>query len=233
MSEKSKELIRVDIVTGFPDMFASVLGASILKIAQEKGVAKIVLHNLHDYADDKFRHIDDSPFGGGAGMILKCEPVFKCVESLKKERDYDEVIYMSADGVTLKQSLANQLSLTSNIIIICGHFKGIDQRIREALVTMEISLGDFVLTGGELPAMVLVDSIVRLIPGAMSDAESGLEDSFQNGLLEAPFYTRPAEYRGMSVPDELLSGDHKKIKKWREDQAIKKTKERRPDLLID
>lgn len=229
--EKMEELIRIDIVTGFPDLFTSVLGTSIIKIAQEKHKVKIALHNLHDYADDKYRHIDDTPYGGGAGMLIKCEPVFKCIEALQSERRYDEIIYMTADGETLKQALCNQLSLSKNIIIICGHFKGIDQRIRDRFVTMEISIGDFVLSGGELPALVLIDSIVRLIPGVLGDMESGLDDSFMDGLLEPPFYTKPANYRGMEVPEVLTSGNHSKIKKWREEQSLLKTVQRRPDLL--
>jgi len=227
----NQELIRIDIITAFPQMFASVLGSSILKIAQDKGIASIIMHNLHDYASDRFQHIDDAPFGGGAGMIIQCEPVFACIERLISERQYDEIIFMSADGELLDQAMSNLLSLKRNIIILCGHYKGIDQRIREALISKEISIGSYVLTGGELPAMVLVDSIARLLPGAIGDAESALEDSFQNGLLEAPYYTRPANFRGMKVPDVLLGGDHKKIQEWREEQSLEKTRQRRKDLL--
>ncbi len=228
-----EELIRIDIITGFPDMFDSVFSSSIIKIGQEKNLVKIVRHNLHDYAEDKYKHIDDTPFGGGAGMLIKCQPVFDCIEGLMSERKYDEIVYVTADGERLTQNTSNRLSLCRNIIILCGHFKGIDQRIRDTFVTMEISIGDFVLSGGELPAMVIVDSIVRLIPGVLGDMESGLEDSYMNGLLEAPNYTKPAEYRGMKVPDVLLSGNHAEIKKWREEKALSKTKARRPDLLDD
>jgi tRNA (guanine37-N1)-methyltransferase len=193
----------------------------------------INIHNLHDFASDKFRHIDDSPFGGGAGMIIECEPVFKCIENLKSERKYDEIIYMAADGEKLTQSKANELSLKKNLIILAGHYKGIDQRIRDTLITKEISIGDYVLSGGEIPALVLTDAIVRLIPGVLGDSESALEDSFQDGLLEPPQYTRPAEFRGIKVPDILLSGNHQEISKWRQEQALQKTRNRRPDLLID
>ncbi len=223
--------MRIDIITAIPSMFESVLSSSILKIAREKDLVEYVLHNLHDYAEDRFRHIDDAPFGGGGGMIISCQPVFKCIEKLKAERNYDEIIYMSADGETLNQSIANELSMKGNIIILCGHYKGIDQRIRDTLITREISIGDYVLTGGELPAMVLIDSLIRLIPGALGDAASALGDSFQDGLLEAPYYTRPAEFRGMKVPEALLSGNHMEIEKWRHEQAYEKTRLRRPDLL--
>ena len=226
-----EELLRIDIITAFPDMFKSVFDASMLKIALEKGIVKIYIHNLHEYADNKFRHIDDAPFGGGAGMLIKCQPVYACIEKLKTERDYDEIIYTCADGEKLTQYMSNELSLKRNIIILAGHYKGIDQRIRDLLITKEISIGDYVLSGGELPAMVIVDSIVRLLPGVLGDAESALEDSFQNGLLEAPFYTKPADFKGYKVPDVLLGGNHKEIQKWRDEQALKKTQERRPDLL--
>lgn len=227
----SEALLRLDIVTAIPDMFTSVFGASIVKIAKEKGIVDINLHNLHEYADDRFRHIDDAPFGGGAGMIIKCAPVFKCIESLKSERNYDEAIYMSADGEKLTQSLSNSLSMKKNIIILAGHYKGIDQRIRETLITKEISIGDYVLSGGEIPAMVLADSIIRLLPGVLGDAESALDDSFQDGLLEPPQYTRPAVFREMKVPEVLLSGNHSEIKKWRRTQAIEKTMKLRPELI--
>lgn len=228
--------MRIDLISAAPEIFESVLSNSIIKIAQEKGLVRIETHNLHDYADDRFRHIDDYVFGGGAGMLIKCEPVFKCVESLQSERQYDEIIFMTVDGEKLDQQISNRLSLCENIIIIAGRYKGVDQRIRDALVTMEISIGDYVLSGGELPALVAVDSIVRLLPGALGDAESALDDSLQTsadglGLLEAPQYTRPAEFRGMKVPEILLSGDHKKIQQWRREKAFEKTRERRPDLL--
>ncbi len=209
----------------------SIVRSGIIRIAQEKGLAEIIIHNLHDYSSDKFGHIDDKPFGGGAGMLIKCEPVFKCIENLRTERIYDEIIFMSADGEQLTQSIANEFSLSNNIIILCGRYKGIDQRIRDVLITREISIGDFVLTGGELPALVLLDAIVRLIPGSMSDAESALEDSFQDGLLEPPYYTKPEIFNGMEVPKILLSGNHKKIKEWKLSESLKRTKERRPDLL--
>jgi len=229
----NNKLIRIDIITAFPAMFESVLNASMIKIGIDKGIAIINTHNLHDYAEDKFRHIDDEPFGGGAGMIIQCQPVFNCIEKLKSQRDYDEIIYTSADGNVLNQSMANELSLKNNIIILSGHYKGIDQRIRDSLVTKEISIGDYVLSGGELPAMVIIDSIVRLLPGVLGDAESSLEDSFQDGLLEAPYYTRPAKFRGMEVPKVLLGGNHKEIREWRREQSLIKTKTLRSDLLDD
>jgi tRNA (guanine37-N1)-methyltransferase len=233
MGEKpvSKPLMRIDLISAVPETFDSMLNASIIKIAREKQLVEIVTHDLHDYAEDKFRHIDDVPFGGGAGMLIKCKPVFDCIEKLQKQRNYDEIIFMSADGKPLRQTHSNELSMLQNIIIIAGHYKGIDQRIRDEFVTRELSIGDFVLTGGELPAMVLVDSIVRLLPGVISDAESALEDSFMNGLLEPPQYTRPAEFRGMKVPEVLLGGDHKKIREWRDEMSLGKTQQRRPDLL--
>jgi len=223
--------LRIDLITAFPDMCNTVINTSIMRIAREKQLVDIKIHNLHDYADNKFKHIDDKPFGGTAGMIIKCQPVFDCIEELKSEREYDEIIYMTADGEPLKQTISNELSLKKNIIILAGHYKGIDQRIRDVLITREISIGDYVLSGGELPALVLADSIVRLLPGAISDAESALEDSFMDGLLEAPNYTRPADFRGYKVPEVLLSGNHKKIQEWKEEQAIEKTKNKRPDLL--
>jgi len=226
-------ILRIDVVTAFPDMFEQVLNSSIIRIAREKNIVEIYLHNLHDYAEDKFRHIDDSPFGGGAGMLIKCQPVFDCIEKLKSERDYDEIIFLTPDGQTLNQSIANELSLNKNIILLSGHYKGIDQRIRDILVTREISIGDYVLSGGELPAMVLIDSIVRLLPGAIGSADSALDDSFQNGLLDAPYYTRPADFRGNKVPEVLLNGNQKDINEWRLNQALKKTQQRRPDLLND
>ncbi len=223
--------MRIDILSAIPESMESIISTSIIRIAREKNLVEIVLHNLHEYATDKYRHIDDYPFGGGAGMLIKCQPLFDCIEKLLAERNYDDIIFMCADGNVLKQSDSNELSLKENLMIIAGHYKGIDQRVRDKFVTKEISIGDFVLSGGELPALVLVDSIVRLIPGVIGDAESALEDSFMNGLLEAPQYTRPADFRGMKVPDVLLSGNHSEIKKWRENQAFEKTKNRRPDLL--
>jgi len=229
--EDNKPLMMIDIITAHPAMFESVLKTSIIRIAQEKQIVHIRLHNLHDYADDKFKHIDDTPYGGGAGMIIKCEPVFKCIENLTESKEYDEIIYMTADGEKLNQKIANEISMKKNIIILAGHYKGIDQRIRDRLITREISIGDYVLSGGELPAMVLIDSIVRLVPGVLGNAESALEDSFQNGLLEPPYYTKPADFRGMKVPEILISGNHKEINKWREEQSLLKTRQRRPDLL--
>jgi len=225
-----KKLIRIDILSAVPEIMESAINASIIKIAREKGIAEIILHNLHHYADNKFGHIDDYPYGGAAGMLIRCEPVFECIEKLKKERTYDEIIYMCADGELLQQSICNELSLKQNIIIIAGHYKGIDQRIRDYFVTREISIGNFVLSGGELPAIVLTDAIVRLLPGVLNDLESALEDSYQNDLLEPPQYTRPAIYRDMKVPEVLLSGNKKKIDEWKIEQSLKKTKERRPDL---
>jgi tRNA (guanine37-N1)-methyltransferase len=225
--------LRIDIISTLPDVFESVFSTGIIRIAQEKALAEIVIHNLHDYSKDKYGHVDDTPYGGGAGMLIMCEPVFDCVEKLQSEREYDEIIYLTADGERFKQSTANELSLKNNIIIICGRYKGIDQRIRDSLVTREISIGDYVLSGAEIPAMILVDSVVRLLPGALGDAESALDDSFQDGLLEPPYYTRPENFRGMKVPDVLLSGNHKKIKEWRMEKAKEKTEKRRPDLLDD
>ncbi|MCS6808321.1 MAG: tRNA (guanosine(37)-N1)-methyltransferase TrmD [Bacteroidota bacterium] len=223
--------MRIDILTAVPQMIVPVVEASIMKRAQQAGVVQIYVHNLREYGLGKYRQIDDEPFGGGAGMILRCEPVFSCIERLQAERDYDEVIFLTPDGERLTQSLVNALSLKRAIILLAGHYKGIDQRIRDCLVTREISIGDYVVTGGELPALVLLDAIVRLLPGAISDAESALLDSFQCGLLDAPHYTRPAEFRGMAVPEVLLSGDHQRVRAWREEMALAKTRERRPDLL--
>ncbi len=223
--------LRIDIVSAVPETFISVFGCSIIKNAVEKNLVDIHLHNLHDYALDKYRHIDTPPFGGGAGMLIKCQPVFDCIEKLKAEREYDEVIFMTADAPLLNQSVCNELSMKKNLIILAGHYKGIDQRIRDVLVTREISIGEFVLTGGELPAAVLTDAIVRLLPGAIGDAESALDDSYQAGLLEPPQYTRPADFRGMKVPEVLLGGNHAEISKWRMEMALEKTKKIRPELL--
>jgi len=224
-------VIRFDIVSAVPQLMTSFLEHSIVGRARSRGLVAIHVHNLHDYATDKFRHIDDTPYGGGAGMILQCEPVFACVEGLMAQRAYDAVVYLCPDGEQLSQSVANELSLHGNIMLLAGHYKGIDQRIRDVLVTREISIGDYVLSGGELPAAVLVDAVTRLIPGVISDAESLLEDSFMTGLLDAPHYTKPADFRGMMVPDVLRSGDHAKIQAWRRAQALEKTRTRRPDLL--
>lgn len=224
-------MIRIDVITGHPRLVQGPLQESMLKRAQELAGVDIVVHDLREHTTDRHRTIDDTPFGGGAGMVMKPEPVFDCIESLQRKRAYDEVIYMSADGERLTQKLANELSLKSHLIILCGHYKGIDERIRERLVTREVSIGDYVLTGGELPALVLIDSIVRLIPGVLHDGESLLNDSFQDGLLDAPQYTRPAEFRGMRVPDILMSGNHADIEQWRRNQRAQRTRERRQDLL--
>ena len=223
--------MRFDIVTGFPRLVSSPLRESIIRQAKKKKLVQIRVHDLRKYTHDKHKTIDDTPYGGGAGMILKPEPVFECVEHLQSKRAYDEVIYVTADGEPFTQKLANELSLKRNMIILCGHYKGIDERIRMKLVTREISIGDYVLTGGELPALVLVDAIVRLIPGVIGDGESLLTDSFQDMLLDSPSYTRPTEFKNMRVPDVLLSGDHKAISQWRQEQRRQKTRERRKDLL--
>lgn len=223
--------IRIDIISAVPGLIEPMITQSIVGRAVAKGVVEIYVHNLHDYAEDKFRHIDDTPFGGGAGMIIKCAPVFACIEKLQSERQYDEIIYMSPDGEMLNQEMANRMSLFGNIIILAGHYKGIDQRIRDILITKEVSIGDYVLSGGELPALVMVDAIVRLLPGAIGDSESALDDAFQYGLLDSPHYTRPADFRGMKVPDVLLGGNHAEIRKWRHKEALEKTQIRRPDML--
>lgn len=223
--------MRIDIITVLPELLESPFSASILKRAQEKGLVEVVVHNLRDYSTNKQKSVDDYAFGGGAGMVLQIQPIADCIEKLITERTYDEIIYMTPDGETFNQKTANQLSLYKNIIILAGHYKGIDERLRELYITKEISVGDYVLTGGELPAAIVCDAIIRLIPGVISDETSALTDSFQDGLLSPPVYTRPEDYKGMKVPEILLSGDHKKIEQWREEQAYKRTKERRPDLL--
>lgn len=223
--------MRIDIITVLPELLESPLNASILKRAQEKGLVKLVVHNLRDYSTNKQKSVDDYAFGGGAGMVMQIQPIADCIEKLKAERTYDEIIYMTPDGETMKQGMVNTLSLKENLIILAGHYKGVDQRVRDLFITKEISIGDFVLTGGELPAAILADAIIRLIPGVISDETSALTDSFQDNLLAPPVYTRPEEYRGLKVPDILLSGDHKKIEAWREEEALKRTEERRPDLL--
>lgn len=223
--------MRIEVITGLPKLLESPFQESILRRAQEKGKVELVVHDLRAYAHDKHKTIDDAPFGGGAGMILKPEPIFECVETLKTERHYDEIIFATADGEKLTQQVANELSLKQNLLIICGHYKGVDERVRASLVTREISIGDYVLTGGELAAAVIVDTVVRLIPGVLNDGESALSDSFQDGLLDAPQYTRPAEYRGMKVPEVLLSGNHAEVERWRLAQRIARTEKRRKDLL--
>jgi tRNA (guanine37-N1)-methyltransferase len=215
--------MRIDIVTGLPKLLESPLQESILKRAQQKGIVEIQIHDLRAYTHDKHRTIDDAPFGGGAGMVLKPEPFFECIENLKAQRSYGEVIFLSADGEILTQSLATEFSLKENLLFLCGHYKGVDQRVRDELVTREISIGEYVLTGGELAAAVVVDSVVRLIPGVLNDGESALTDSFQDGLLGSPQYTRPAEFRDLKVPDVLMSGNHKDIERWRMDQREQRT----------
>jgi len=223
--------MRIDIITVLPELLKSPLEHSIIKRAQDKGHAEIYIHNLRDYATNKYKSVDDYPFGGDAGMVLMIEPIDKAISKLKSERDYDEVIYTSPDGIKYNQKEANKLATYENIIILCGHYKGIDQRIREHIITKEISIGDYVLTGGELAASIIVDSVVRLIPGVISDETSALTDSFQDNLLAPPVYTRPSDYKGWKVPDVLLSGNFKEIDKWKEEQSYKRTKKLRPDLL--
>ena len=223
--------MRIDILTVLPEMLESPLGCSILKRAQDKGLVEIVVHNLRHYTLSKHRKVDDYPFGGEAGMVMQIEPVDRAISHLKSQRAYDEVIYTSPDGEILSQPMANRMSMLDNIIILCGHYKGIDYRIREHLVTREISIGDYVLTGGELPAVVIADSIVRLIPGAIGDEQSALSDSFQDNLLAPPVYTRPAGYNGWEVPPIVLSGHQAKIDEWKHEQAVERTRRLRPGLL--
>ena len=223
--------MRIDILTVVPDLLTSPLNESILRRAQEKGLAEIVVHNIRDHTPYKHGQVDDYPFGGEAGMVMMIEPVFRLIEKLKSEREYDEIIFTSPDGITYNQQEANRLSTLGNIIILCGHYKGIDYRIREHLITREISVGDYVLTGGELAAAIIADSVVRLLPGAIGDEESALTDSFQDNLLAPPIYTRPAEFNGWKVPEVLTSGNFAKIEAWREEQAYERTKRLRPDLL--
>ncbi len=225
--------MRIDIITVLPGLLESPLNTSILKRAQDKGLVEIKTHNLRDYSTNKQKSIDDYAFGGGAGMVMQIEPIASCIEKLQSERTYDEIIYMTPDGEQMKQGMINTLSLKDNIIILAGHYKGVDERIRELFITKEISIGDFVLTGGELPAAILSDAIIRLIPGVINDETSALTDSFQDGLLAPPVYTRPEDYKGLKVPEILLGGNHKEIEKWREEKALERTKERRPDLLDD
>jgi tRNA (guanine37-N1)-methyltransferase len=217
-------MMRVDIITGLPKLLESPLQESILKRAQSKEIVKIIVHDLRAYTYDKHNTIDDAPYGGGAGMVLKPEPFFECVEALKVQRQYDEIIFLAADGEVFTQKIATQLSLKNNLMLLCGHYKGVDQRVREVLATREISIGDYVLTGGELAAVVVIDAVIRLIPGVLNDGESALTDSFQDGMLGCPQYTRPAEYRGMAIPDVLLSGNHLEIEQWRQEQREQRTK---------
>lgn len=223
--------MRIDIITVLPEMIQGFFNCSIMSRAQKKGLAKICIHNLRDYTLDKHKRVDDYPYGGCAGMVMQIEPIDRCISELKAERQYDEVLFMTPDGEQFDQRIANTLSLSQNLIILCGHFKGIDYRIREHFITKEISIGDYVLTGGELAAAVIVDAIVRIIPGVISDEQSALSDSFQDNLLAPPVYTRPAEYKGWMVPDILLSGHEKNIRDWELEQALERTKRLRPDLL--
>ncbi|MDQ1152633.1 MULTISPECIES: tRNA (guanosine(37)-N1)-methyltransferase TrmD [Sphingobacterium] len=225
--------MRFDIITVLPDLLESPFAHSILQRAKNKGLAEIHVHNLRDYSTNKHKSVDDYPYGGGSGMVLQIEPFAKCIEQLQSERVYDEIIYMTPDGETFNQDIANGLSTKGNMMILCGHYKGIDQRIRDIYVTKEISVGDYVLSGGELPAAIVTDAIIRLIPGVLSDETSALSDSFQDGLLDAPIYTRPAEWKGHKVPAILLSGHEAKIAAWKDEQQLKRTQERRPDLLND
>ncbi|WP_417886541.1 tRNA (guanosine(37)-N1)-methyltransferase TrmD [Zunongwangia sp.] len=225
--------MRIDIITVVPDILQSPFEASILKRAIEKGHVEIHLHNLRDYVTDNYRQIDDYQFGGGAGMVMMIEPIDKCITKLKSERNYDEVIYMTPDGETLNQKMANHVSMMENIIILCGHYKGVDQRVRDHFITKEISIGDYVLSGGELGAAILCDAVIRLIPGVLGNETSALTDSFQDNLLAPPVYTRPSEYKGWKVPEILTSGNFPKIEEWRENESFKRTKQLRPDLLED
>lgn len=223
--------MRIDIITVLPEMLESPLGHSILKRAVDKGLVEIVVHNLRDYSTNKHRKVDDYPFGGDAGMVMTIEPVDRCISALKEERNYDEVIFTAPDGERFNQQTANMLSMSENLIILCGHYKGVDYRIREHLITREISVGDYVLTGGELPAAIITDAVVRLLPGAIGDEQSALSDSFQDNLLEPPIYTRPAVYKGWGVPEILLSGHEARIEAWKHEMAVERTRRLRPDLL--
>lgn len=225
--------MRIDLLTVLPEIFESPLGCSIIKRARNKGLVDIHVHNLRDYTTDRHRKVDDYPFGGEAGMVMQVAPIDRAITALKAERHYDEVIFTSPDGETFDQPMANSMSMLENIIILCGHYKGVDYRVREHLITREISIGDYVLTGGELPAMVITDAIARLIPGAIGDEQSALSDCFQDDMLSAPIYTRPADYKGWKVPEVLLSGHEAKIKAWEMEQAMERTRRLRPDLLKD
>ncbi|KGF15089.1 tRNA (guanine-N1)-methyltransferase [Prevotella sp. S7-1-8] len=223
--------MRIDIITVLPEMIEGFVNESILARAQKKGLAEIHLHNLRDYTHDKWRRVDDYPYGGFAGMVMQIEPIDRCLSALKAERDYDDVIYVTPDGEKFNQHVANEMSLQKNIVLLCGHYKGIDQRVRDHLITREISVGDFVLTGGELAAAAIADAVVRVVPGVIGDEQSALSDCFQDDLLAAPIYSRPAEYKGWKVPEVLLSGNEAKIKQWEMEQAMERTKQLRPDLL--
>jgi tRNA (guanine37-N1)-methyltransferase len=230
---RKTQMMRIDIITVLPELLESPLNHSIVKRAKEKGLVEINIINLRDYTTDKYKSVDDYAFGGGAGMVLMIEPVYKAIEKLKSERDYDEIIYTSPDGVKFNQKMANQLSMKNNVLILAGHYKGVDQRIRDYLITKEISIGDYVLSGGELPAAAITDAIVRLIPGVISDEQSALSDSFQDDLLAPPVFTRPSDFRGWKVPDILLSGNTGEIENWRHEQSLERTKRLRPNLAND
>lgn len=223
--------MRIDIISAVPQLLESPLSHSIVGNARKSDIVDIHIHDLRDYSEDKHNKVDDYPYGGGAGMVLTPQPIFSCINHLKEQREYDEVIFTAPDGIPFKQQHANELSLKGNIIFLCGHYKGVDQRVRDALITKEYSIGDYVLSGGELPAMVMIDAMVRLLPGVLGDAESALSDSFQNDLLEGPVYTRPAEYKGMKVPEVLRSGDHQKVEEWRHKESLERTKNVRPELF--
>ena len=225
--------MHIDILTALPDLLESPLNHSIVKRARKKGLAEINVINLRDFASDKYRSVDDYPFGGGPGMVMTIEPIYRAIEKLRAERTYDEIIYTSPDGILFNQKTANELSLKENIIILAGHYKGVDQRVRDHLITREISIGDFVLSGGEIPAAMITDAIIRLIPGVISDEQSALSDSFQDNLLAPPVYTRPADFMGWKVPDILLSGNTPEIERWRHEKSVERTRELRPDLMED
>ena len=226
-------LMRIDIISAVPELLSGPLDHSIIKRARDKGLVEILIHNLHDFSTDKHKSVDDYPFSGGGGMVMTIQPIERAINSLKSEREYSDVIYTSPDGAKFNQRIANEISCRENIIILCGHYKGVDQRVRDHLITREISIGDYVLTGGEMAAAVITDAVVRLLPGAISDEVSALTDSFQDNLLAPPLYTRPADYKGWKVPDILLSGNEKQIEEWKLDQAIERTRKLRPDLLDD
>lgn len=231
MKKKKTKPLHIDIITVLPKLIESPFNHSIVKRAIDKKLVKVNIINLRDYASDKYRHVDDYMYGGGAGMVMMIEPIAKCINKLKAKRDYDEIIYMSPDGELFNQQMANKLSLSKNLIILCGHYKGVDERVREHFITKEISIGDYVLSGGELPAAIVCDAVIRLLPGVISDETSALTDSFQDGLLSPPAYTRPADFKGMKVPDILLSGNSKQVEEWRNEKSIERTEKRRPNLL--
>ena len=222
--------MRVDIISAVPQLLESPLNHSIIGNAVEKEQVEIHVHNLRDYSEDKHKKVDDYPYGGGSGMVLTPQPIFSCIEELKEQREYDEIIFTAPDGVPFDQDAANELSLKKNLVFLCGHYKGVDQRVRDTLITSEYSIGDYVLSGGELPALVMVDAVVRLLPGVLGDVESALGDSFQDDLLDAPVYTRPAEFRDMEVPEVLRSGDHRKVLEWRYEKSVERTRKLRPDI---